>query len=158
MSTALAVGAAATFVKNNWRGIGIIIVITIVLLYFYNKGKQSSSDNSFWGWMNNWFKDKPAPPPLDLPNGGSGIPAGWSALAVAENLHNLMDGLDLTGQNEGKIMSILNALTPDQLAAVNNEFNNQYASESGENFMEWLEDDLSSDNYEVVTNLFQGIL
>lgn len=81
--------------------IGIFILFTLI----YYKGKAKGGF-------------------IPLPDNGTGIPAGWTAVPTVALIENNFGSIDLF-TNERKIIEILSGLTRDQLAAVNNEWINQ---------------------------------
>ena len=84
-----------------------------------------------------WFRAKKLQQ-IKLPNSGGGIPQGWSALSVANQLHSLCDGIDWGNTNEDDIYTLIMALTNDQLAAVYN----QYIQTFNENLQTVLNDEI----------------
>lgn len=94
-------------------------------------------------------------PPIKLPTAGSGIPLGWNALPDARKLYVAMDGL---GTSENMIWNALDGKTKDQLAAIYNEFNNQYQADSGEDLLGWFKGDLSGTDLSRALNYYKDIL
>lgn len=110
----------------------------------------------FWGRSSGSDKIE-TPDPIKLPSSGSGLPAGWSALTVAKKLYNAMSGISYSFP---KVKAQLEGLTDDQLAAVYNEFNNQYYSEGDGDLFEWFDNEVSwwPSDHEYVDALFQGVV
>lgn len=103
-------------------GIFVLIVLIAVGIYIYRRGKKKGSMAEF-------------------PTSGQGIPAGWSPAAVVEKVIGSMQGF---GTDEKMLFGALDGLTPDQLAAVYNEFNHR--SPGGETLFEWFRSELSGDD------------
>lgn len=92
------------------------------------------------------------PKPLKLPDGGKGIPDGWSPVPSAQALHGAMSG---AGTDEALIWSTLSGLTNDQLTAILNEFNNQFGAEyPGCDLYCWFRGDLSGEDLQRAMNYF----
>ena len=97
----------------------------------------------------------------NLPNNGNGIPTGWSPKPDAVKLYNAMQSdwynpFDW-GTDEDAIFSVLESKTPDQVAAIYNEFNRLYYSEYGCDLICWLESELSSSDLSRAMSSFNGI-
>lgn len=115
--------------KNFWIGVLIILVIAGVIYYF---GKKAGKK-------------------LPLPNGGSGIPQGWSPVQSAERLYAAMDGL---GTDEDAIWNVLADKTPDQLAAIYNEYQHRF----GQNLFDDFKGDLDDQDLARAMQFFQGVI
>lgn len=97
------------FKDGNIAIIGIIVIA--IGYYIFRQGKKSGNI---------------AP----LPNGGNGIPQGWSPRPVTEMLKQALNPSGISymsavdGTDEEQIWNALFGLTDDQLASVYNDYNN----------------------------------
>jgi len=124
--------------KLNIKLLLMIVVIVIVILafvFFIGKG----------------FGKKGTPKRIPLPKNGEGIPLGWTATPDTVALYSAMKGL---WTDENMIWNTLEGKTPDQLAAVYNEFGNRYK----EDLFDWFRDDLSGGELSRALNYFKGIV
>lgn len=128
------------FTKRNtpWIIGGAAAIIAIIAIFFWGRSSKDSQ-----------------PPALQLPNSGSGIPAGWSATPAANALYSAMKGF---GTDEAAIWATLEPLTADQRAAVYNEFSNQFYSEYDCDLLCWFRGDLSGDQLSRALNYFSGVV
>lgn len=131
-----------TLVSNKQFIVTVTIVVLVVVFGF-----------AVWKWGKASNENRPGR--ADLPNGGSGVPAGWSPTKSVTTLHNAMDGL---GTDEDAIFGALENLTRDQLIMVYNEFNAQYAHESNGDLIDWFNSELSGSDLQRALNYYQGIL
>lgn len=98
--------------------------------------------------------DVKLPPPVELPNNGTGIPTGWTPTNSAMILYDAMKG---AGTDEDQLFGILQDKTPDQLAAIYNEFTRLYFKESKQNLFQWFKSDLSGNDLARALAYFSGI-
>lgn len=97
-----------------------------------------------------YYRGKTAGQIIPLPDNGTGIPSGWSPRPVVELIVNNFGTFDIF-TNERKIIEILSALSRDQLAALNNEWVNQF----GKSIVKDLNEHFSNpDNLAVAVNYF----
>lgn len=135
---------AEDLLKNKW--FWIVLLVIVIAWYIYKQGVANGAGDQ-----------------AELPNGGTGIPAGWSATPAATALHGAMDtgsafwGAIGYGTDEDTIWNTLEYLSLDQRAAVNNEFNRLYQGESGMNLRQWFEDELSGEELNRALAYFNGI-
>lgn len=83
-----------------------------------------------------------------LPNNGEGIPTGWTAEGVAQQLYDAMFGGSLfgAGTDEDKIFNTLTPLTDDQLAATYNTYNTLFHPDGNGTLNTDLQSELSGDD------------
>ena len=117
--------------KNKWFWIGVIVFILIIAIYYTGKAAGRR-------------------PQVKLPNSGSGIPTGWDPGPAAINLHEALSGW---GTDEDRIFDTLSQLTPDQCAAVYNEYNTRYNA----NLLDDFEEELSGNDLTNALSYFNGI-
>lgn len=116
--------------KNKW--FWIVIAVIVVALLIYHFGKAAGSGHA------------------DYPDGGAGIPQGWTPTAAANELYNAIYG---AGTDEQAIWNALNGLTKDQLAAIYNEYTATFKTDLFADFR----GDLSGDDLVRAMNYFNGI-
>lgn len=97
-----------------------------------------------------YYRGKAAGKTIPLPDNGTGIPSGWTPEGTIQLIVNNFGVFDLT-TNERKIIEILSALSPDQRAALKNEWFREFGNT--------IEEDLNShfsdpDNLAVALNYF----
>lgn len=119
----------------------ILLIVAVVAVFLWGRATKETAK---------------VPKPIKLPQDGQGIPPGWSAVGAANSLYAAMSGW---GTDETTINSILLNASPDQVAAIYNEFNNQFGTEyPGCDLICWLRDDLSSDELAIILPKFNGIV
>lgn len=90
----------------------VVFAVLLIAYLIYRKGQQSSG-----------FQKAAA-----LPNSGSGIPQGWTPTKIVDEIwDNLGTVFWSWTERNTKIDTLLN-LTPDQLAAVYNDYNYRYGT------------------------------
>jgi hypothetical protein len=134
---------ALTVIKSKWFWIATAAII--IVWYFYSEGKKAAEGTQ-----------------AELPNNGTGIPAGWTPGADAMGLHDEMDNGSWLmgagyGTDEEKIWSILTGKTDDQLISIYNEFNRLYQADSGMTLIGWFNEDLSGDDLTRALDYFNGL-
>lgn len=99
------------------------------------------------------------PQTAPLPNNGSGIPDGWSANNVANQLYDAMFGGGFwgAGTDEAKIFSTLLPLTPDQCTAAYNTYNVLYYPKGESNLIKDFQSELSGDDLTKALSFFPNI-
>lgn len=96
--------------KIIWIGLALAVGL---LLFVYISGRRAGKRG----------KDKP------LPNNGADIPGGWSPDGIVSNLYEVMKGASVATKKRTAFGSLL-ALTPGQLTAVYNKYNQLYGEGS----------------------------
>lgn len=111
-----------TIVRN--RAFQWLLVAVVLLLFVYLIYRQGQKSGGF-------EKAKP------LPDGGNGIPAGWSTTKLVDELWDNLDSfywwkvIDINGDYRGELMTVLLSLSKDQLTAVYNDYNFRYGNKDG---------------------------
>jgi hypothetical protein len=106
----MAYSNADQFLKDNKYTIVIVFVIAVGY-YIYRQGRKSGSMNF-----------------VNLPDGGAGIPSGWSPRPTSVVLTEAMNPsgigwlMETDGTNEDAIFYSLDGLTRDQRTAVYNDY------------------------------------
>ncbi len=116
--------------------IGFIILLLIIIWAYYtgkNKGKGETTER------------------IDLPSGGSGIPVigtdskgnviPWSAEPLAKELHGVMNGLFTPDTSKQAAFAKALTLTPDQLTALYNQFNQLYYTKENGSLTQWISEE-----------------
>lgn len=130
------------YIKENKLTL-ILIGIIALAYYIYKQGKRVGSQ----GYAN-------------LPDGGSGIPAGWtprtSTLKLVEAINPSASTwlISVDGTDEEKIFDTLDPLSRDQRTAVYND----YLQYTGRNLMDDLEDELSGSDLSRALAYFEHII
>jgi hypothetical protein len=73
-----------------------------------------------------------------LPNGGSGISNGFDPAVQGKELYSVMKGVFTFGSTKDIAFAKLLSLSDDELTAVYNWFNTEYASEDQGTMYEWI--------------------
>lgn len=121
------------------------VIVILAIWYIYNQGLKAAQGNQ-----------------AELPNNGTGIPAGWTPNADAMGLHDAMDNGSWVlgagyGTDEEKIWNILTGKTDDQLISIYNCFNTLYQTDSGLTLIGWFNEDLSGDDLTRALDYFNGL-
>lgn len=111
------------------KNIYIVIIVVIVLIIggylLYRAGKKNAT-----------------PPQVQYPQGGNGIPPGWSPEPLIEELHDVMDGLfTLSGTKDEAWKKLRDLASPDMITAVYNGFNQRYFKEDKGTLTQWIRDE-----------------
>lgn len=108
--------------------IASLILIAIALIFLYGRKRGLETANG---------------PDVTYPDGGDGIPAGWSPEPLAEELHNVMDGL-FTGSEtkDDTFRKLLVLPTDDMFVAVYDVFNQEHFSEGDGTLKQWINDEV----------------
>jgi isochorismate hydrolase len=125
-----------------------IVIAVIVILAVYFVGKK-------FGVI------KAAVPDIKpLPNNGQGIPTGWTAEIVAQQIYDAMFGGLLwgMGSDEDKIFDTLTPLTDDQLAATYNTYNTMFHSDGSGTLISDFQSELSGDDLTRVLSYFNSVI
>jgi len=87
-------------------------------------------------------KTKP-PPPIDLPDAGSGIPEGWSPRPLAQELYDVLKGVAwnpaLAIKRDAVLLQLIALSTNDMFVAVYNDFTQNFGG--GKTLREWIDDE-----------------
>lgn len=105
----------------------IIIIVVFVLIIIgyllYNAGKKTR-------------------PKVKYPNGGQGIPAGWSPTPLVEQLFKTMDGMNVNRLSRDAAWMDLSKLpSDDMVVSVYDVFNQLYFKDSQETLTEWIKNE-----------------
>lgn len=88
---------------------------------------------------------------VKLPDSGAGIPAGWSPVTPASQLHAALDGF---GTDETLFFSTMNGLqTKDMVAAVLNQYNKDFGDLIAD-----IRDEFSGDELTRALSYFNGVV
>lgn len=95
-----------------------------------------------------------------LPNNGQGIPEGWSAQIVCQQLYDAMFGGGLwgAGTDESKIFNTLTPLTDDQLVATYNTYNTLYHTDGEGTLLTDFQSELSGDDLTRALAFFNSVI
>jgi hypothetical protein len=107
--------------------IAIAVMVALILLawYFYRSGKRSATG-----------------PVVDFPKGNAEIPAGWNPTALADELHDVMDGgATATGTKDDAWRKLADLPTDDMVKAVYSAFNQKYFGEGNGTLTQWIRDE-----------------
>jgi|SRR6476469_1872800 len=115
----------ATLFANKPLQITLIVVGLIIGIYLW--GKKSANDKQKYD--------------AELPDNGTGIPAGWSPQPIADKLYEVMDGIFQFGNTKEEEWRLCLSLTDDQLTAVYVAFNRTYCRDNNETLTSWIEDE-----------------
>lgn len=112
--------------KQTWYIIAIVVVVLIIFsVYFYFQGKRKAEG-----------------PKVTYPQGGSGIPAGWSPEPLVARLYDAMSGLfTFTGTKDAAWRELRDLPSDDMVTAVYDVFNQKYYSESQATLTQWIRDE-----------------
>ena len=131
-----------TYIKENKLTL-ILVGILLLAYYIYKQGKRVGSQ----GYAN-------------LPDGGSGIPSGWtprtSTLKLVEAINPSASSwlISFDGTDEEKIFDTLDPLTRDQRTAIYND----YLQYTGRNLMDDFENELSGSDLSRALAFFEHII
>jgi len=117
----------------------VIVIIALILFFTYRAGKKSGDTSN-----------------VNPPNDVIGTPLTEDEKnylnGLAVSLYNDMDGINMTWNND--LYSAVALLSDSHLVALSNIFNYKYQSNSGETFLQWLENEnFSWDSYSLATNI-----
>lgn len=95
-----------------------------------------------------------------LPNNGEGIPDGWTAEIVSQQLYDAMFGGVLwgMGSDEDKIFDTLTPLTDDQLAATYNTYNTMFHSDGSGTLISDFQSELSGNDLTQALAFFNSVI
>ncbi len=109
----------------------IIIALFILLIIIYFIGRSSGKAKA------NNEKKNPT-----YPQGGQGIPAGWSPIPIADALYEKMNGVTFNKAGlDALLSSFLSLPTDDMFVAVYSVFNQKYGSEKYGTLRNWIKDE-----------------
>lgn len=115
---------------------GVIIIAVVVLLiaigiavWFYFQGKQKGSEQTNLNLSS----------PLDS-QGNAPSASDAEIRQLAQQLYEDMDGLNVFGHDE-TVWNNFMALNDADIIKLNNRFNSEYQAESGESFVEWVDNE-----------------
>lgn len=120
--------------KGENKGTLIVIIVLLVLaitigVYFYFQGKKKGKEQTNLNLSS----------PLDQQGNAPGASEA-EIRTLAQQLHDDMDGLNLLGHDDTLWKQFM-ALNDNDVIRVNNRFNSEYQAESGESFVEWVENE-----------------
>lgn len=122
---------------STWYAV-IGLIVFIVIIYFVVKLSKKGKT-------------------LDLPQGGTNIPAGWDANNDARALYAAMKSEWYNpfswGTDNSALFAVIENKTPDQLALIYNAFTSLY----NEDLFQWFQDDLSSAEYTRAMEIFRPV-
>lgn len=116
------------------RKLIIIIAVAVIVLVLgayllYRAGKKSKQDAS------------KVPPPKDNVGAGNITDEKYNEIvALATNLYNDMDGTNISWTDS--LYEKASELSNEELAVLNNVFNEKYEAESEETFVQWLQGEM----------------
>lgn len=126
-------GSTGSSKKTTLILVIVVLVIAIgVALYFYFQGKAKGSTQTNLNLSS----------PLDS-SGNAPVASEAEIRQLAEQLHDDMDGLNVWG-HDNTVWNNFMALGDPDIIRVNNQFNAQYQAESGESFVEWVDNESGS--------------
>ena len=112
--------------RNLYIILAIVVVVVVAGYLLYRQGKKSAE----------------RPKDVEYPNNGTGIPAGWSAEIIADNLHDVMDGLfTLPITKDAAWLKLRDLPTNDMVIAVYNVFNQKYFNKDDGTLTQWIKDE-----------------
>jgi hypothetical protein len=118
--------ASGSFFAKNKTIIIIIVIVVVVLLVVYFSGRSAG-------------KKKGDRPQVDYPQGGEGIPSGWSPEPLARELRDTMSGVFTSAATkEAAWFKLLNLATDDMFVAVYDVFNQLFIGEGDGTLREWI--------------------
>jgi len=131
------------FQGKNKANIIIVVVVVLLLLAIYFAGKRRG-------------KASAEGPQVQYPQGGSQIPSGWSPIPLADELHDVMDGLfTLSGTKNKAFKKVLDLPTDEMKIAVYNAFNQKYFNQGHGTLTQWLRDE---NYYDYIINYKQQLI
>jgi cbb3-type cytochrome oxidase subunit 3 len=116
MNLASLASGGVTVVKNRaFQWFLVVFAILLIAYLIYRQGQKSGGFQAA----------------AKLPNNGSGIPQGWTPTKLVDELWDNLGTIFWSWtERNSKIETLLN-LTPDQLAAVYNDYNYRYGKKDG---------------------------
>jgi hypothetical protein len=133
----------SNFFKKHWYWFVAGLVILAILIYIYKSGKKAGT------------KPHGIKVPDDVIGSELTDEEKQQLKALAENIHDDMDGLNWSGHNDTLYEQVAN-LSDTKLVALSNLFNHYYEVESGETFRQWLNSESFPDL--TLSGLVQGII
>lgn len=123
----------------------IVIAVTVLLLlvglawYFYRQGKKTATG-----------------PVVKFEEGTAALPAGWSPVPLADELHDVMDGLfTLSGTKSKTWQKLYDLPTNDMVRAVYSAFNQKYFNKGKGTLTQWIRDE---NYYDYTTGIKEQVL
>ncbi|OQA86777.1 MAG: hypothetical protein BWY27_01122 [Bacteroidetes bacterium ADurb.Bin234] len=108
----------------------IVIAAFILLIVIYFIGRSSGKAKSANQAKNPVY-----------PQGGQGVPTGWSPVPIADALYKKMEGITINKPSlDALLLSYLTLPTDDMFVAVYSVFNQKYSSKGG-TLRKWIEDE-----------------
>ena len=88
-----------------------------------------------------FFGDKKPPPPVDLPNAGSGIPQDWSPRPITQELYDTLKGgawnFALAIKRDAALLLLIGLPSNDMFTAVYNDFTQNFGG--GDTLRQWID-------------------
>lgn len=124
--------SVSQFLKPNPKNVIIWVIVILAIIVLWRVFKSVLNFLGIKADSNNYN-------PNNLPNNGSGIPKNWSPNALAAELWAAMDGIFNSTSTRNLAFAKLNALTNDQIVAVNDVYNNLYGKSDGMTLIQKIE-------------------
>jgi hypothetical protein len=121
----------------------IALVVGALLFFVYWQGKKAEKEKDLF--------NNPYPEP------GGAVPTNWNATPLANDLHNVLDGLFTSAYEKERVFAKVAILTNNQLTELYNTFNKLFYEKSQETMTEWIANEynyaLSSDRNKILSTL-----
>ena len=115
----------SALIRNKWFWIAVAALIVVIIIY-------------------KWGKSTATGPQPVYPEGGKGIPAGWSPEPLAAELYNNMDGLFTLGSTkEASWKKLYDLPTLDMTVAVYSVFGQKYFNKGKGTLTDWIRDEVN---------------
>lgn len=127
--------------KLNWiyLGIAVFIIFCLILYFVYRQGKKNAEG-----------------PKVTYPEGGNGIPLGWSPVPLVDELFDVMDGgLTFSGTKDEAWKKLRDLATGDMVTAVYSGFNQKHFSKGDGTLTQWIRDE---NNYDWTSGVKESTL
>jgi hypothetical protein len=117
--------------------ISVLLFLVVLGWYFYRQGKKGAQG-----------------PKVYIPQGTNSIPMGWNAVALADELKDVMTGLfTMSGTKDKAWRKLAELPTDDMVKAVYSAFNQKYFADGKGTLTQWIRDEKYYDYLSGIRNL-----
>lgn len=111
--------------QTIYIAIAVLVILIVLGIFIYYRGKKNAS-----------------PPKVVYPQGGEGVPAGWSPTPLVTKLYNTMSGFNIDKLSRDQTwIELANLPTDDMVVAVYSVFNQLHFKEGEGTLTEWINDE-----------------
>lgn len=111
--------------QTIYIAITVLVILIAFGIFIYYRGKKNAS-----------------PPKVKYPQGGDGVPAGWSPTPLVTKLYNTMDGVNVNRfSRDAAWLELANLPTGDMVVSVYDVFNQLHFKEGEGTLTEWINDE-----------------